>query len=281
VCSAACDGGTQSQTYTVTRPAAYGGSACPASSGQQQSQDCNTQGCPVTCQGGWGPWSACSAACDGGTQSQTYTVTRPAAHGGSACPASSGQQQNQDCNTQGCPCDTGYEGNACQHGGNPTGRTGSCGCICTGTGFSGTNCETRLQGTCTPTQVAHSDKVVNEVIRGTLGDVVIVACNPGYINTNGDQMTCVGPSDVFEPAIECTQCPQGKISDQRGMAECIDCGTTLTSNLDRTACVVSLCSIFEHRQPGFFCPRNDSLCTNSSECIRCPGPGRLGAVKRP
>ena len=105
---------------------------------------------------------------------------------------------------------------------------------------------------------------------GTLGDVVDVACNPGYINTNGNRMTCVGPSDVFEPAIECAQCAEGKISDRPGMAECIDCGTTLTSNLNRTACVISLCSIFEYRQPGFYCPRNESLCTNSSECIRCP-----------
>jgi hypothetical protein len=68
-----------------------------------------------------------------------------------------------------------------------------------GTGFGGNNCEIALQGTCGPTQVANSDKLLDESIRGTLGNIISVACNQGYINTNGNQMTCVGSLDVYEP----------------------------------------------------------------------------------
>jgi hypothetical protein len=74
-CSATCGGG--SQTFTVTQPAANGGTACPTSP-----RACNEQACPVDCQGSWG---SCSASCGEGTE--TFTVTTPAANGGVACPA--------------------------------------------------------------------------------------------------------------------------------------------------------------------------------------------------
>jgi hypothetical protein len=51
---------------------------------------------PVNCQGSWG---ACSASCGGGVE--VFTITRPAANGGQACSASSGQTMS--CNTQPCP----------------------------------------------------------------------------------------------------------------------------------------------------------------------------------
>ena len=55
---------------------------------------------PVDCVvSSWGAWSACSASCGGGTQSQTRTIVTPAANGGAACPALS---QSQACNTQAC-----------------------------------------------------------------------------------------------------------------------------------------------------------------------------------
>jgi hypothetical protein len=98
-CSAACDGGTQSRSYVVTQGAQNGGTACPA----DQSQACNTDACEsapvaVDCEGSWGQWGDCSAACDGGTQSQSYVVTQGAQNGGTACPAG----QSQACNTGGC-----------------------------------------------------------------------------------------------------------------------------------------------------------------------------------
>jgi hypothetical protein len=85
-CSATCGGGTQN--FTVTTPAANGGTACPTSP-----RSCNETACPVDCQGSWG---SCSASCGGGTE--TFTITTPAANGGVACPAPT----TRDCNTTPC-----------------------------------------------------------------------------------------------------------------------------------------------------------------------------------
>ena len=55
---------------------------------------------PVDCVvSSWSAFGQCSASCGGGTQTQTRTVTTPAANGGAACPALS---QSQACNTQAC-----------------------------------------------------------------------------------------------------------------------------------------------------------------------------------
>lgn len=101
-CSKACDDGLGpgSQTYSVTQAAQNGGLACPAADGQTQA--CNTQMCPVNCQGAWG---ICSKACDDGSGpgAQTYTISQPAANGGAACTNSTGD--SQACNIQTCPID--------------------------------------------------------------------------------------------------------------------------------------------------------------------------------
>eukprot|EP01050_Picozoa_sp_SAG11_P022030 SAG11_NODE_4056_length_2084_cov_1.550630_1_plen_481_part_00 len=98
-CSAACGGGTQTRSYTVSTPAANGGEACP----EDETQDCNMNPCPVDCEGMWQDWDdiECSAACGGGTQTRSYTVSTPAANGGEACPEV--ETQTQDCNTDPCP----------------------------------------------------------------------------------------------------------------------------------------------------------------------------------
>jgi hypothetical protein len=97
-CSKACGGGEQSQTRTVVTPAAYGGKACPVLS---QSQQCNSQPCPVNCVvSDWSAFGECSTRCGGGVQSQSRTVVTPAANGGVECPALA---QSQPCNTQACP----------------------------------------------------------------------------------------------------------------------------------------------------------------------------------
>jgi hypothetical protein len=57
---------------------------------------------PINCEGKWSSWSNCSKSCGGGTQSRTYTVTTPAAHGGAGCGQGDGRQE-QSCNTHGCP----------------------------------------------------------------------------------------------------------------------------------------------------------------------------------
>ena len=44
-CSAGCGGGTRSRTYYITTPAANGGTACPKTNGQTESEACNTTAC--------------------------------------------------------------------------------------------------------------------------------------------------------------------------------------------------------------------------------------------
>jgi hypothetical protein len=100
-CSASCDGGTQTRTWTTTKNPKHGGTACPSPT--TQSRACNTQSCPVDCEGGWSDYGACDVTCGGGTQTRTWTTTTPSAHGGAACPSPT--TQSQECNTDPCPVD--------------------------------------------------------------------------------------------------------------------------------------------------------------------------------
>lgn len=95
-CSASCGDGTQTRTRPVLQEPANGGEACPALT---ETRLCNLGDCPLHCQfSQWSVWSACSAACGGGTQYRTRTV-----------PPDSDERcdaflvQTQACNTQ--PCD--------------------------------------------------------------------------------------------------------------------------------------------------------------------------------
>lgn len=106
-CSASCGGGSQTRSRKCNDPApSNGGANCVGPA--QQSRDCNTSPCPVD--GGYsdfGAWSACSADCDGGTQSRTRQCNNPApANGGADCvgPAVQTQQCNTDpCKAPECP----------------------------------------------------------------------------------------------------------------------------------------------------------------------------------
>jgi hypothetical protein len=91
-CSASCGGGTQIRTCSFPAPK-NGGSNCVGSSVQA----CNTQPCVTPINGGWSTWSACSAACGGGTQTRTCTNPTPA-NGGTSCAG----VPSQDCNTNAC-----------------------------------------------------------------------------------------------------------------------------------------------------------------------------------
>jgi hypothetical protein len=67
------------------------------------------------CQGTWSPWTACSASCGGGTQSQFFTVDNvgPTSTTGSPCPTGAEQTRTRPCNTDPCPkdCQVGPWGN--------------------------------------------------------------------------------------------------------------------------------------------------------------------------
>jgi len=101
-----CGGGTQSQSFTETTAARYGGESCPAS---PKTRDCNTEGCPVSvvmkekkeetvclicrgqvnCSGEWSAWNSCNASsCGEGVELRYFQPRQLAAFGGDACPAS-------------------------------------------------------------------------------------------------------------------------------------------------------------------------------------------------
>jgi hypothetical protein len=99
LCTANC---TQTAEYNVTRPAANGGAACLLADGTLRMQPCSGGSCrptPQSCVGAWGSWSSCSSSC---TQTATYSVTRPAANGGAACPVADGAVQTQPCTGGSC-----------------------------------------------------------------------------------------------------------------------------------------------------------------------------------
>ena len=102
-CNKTCGGGTQTKTWTTTKNPKNGGAACP--SPNTLSRVCNTQACPINCEGSWSDYNACDASCGGGTQTKTWTTTTPSAHGGTACPNPA--TQSQECNTQPCPINCG------------------------------------------------------------------------------------------------------------------------------------------------------------------------------
>ena len=102
-CSVECGGGVRLRSYQVVTPAADGGSTatCAASDGASESGTCNTDPCPVDCEGTWSSWGACSVPCGSGMQSRAFTVTQVAAYGGASCPSTT--TQTQACNTEACP----------------------------------------------------------------------------------------------------------------------------------------------------------------------------------
>ncbi|XP_013383271.1 uncharacterized protein LOC106153735 isoform X14 [Lingula anatina] len=101
-CSVTCGGGTQTRSRQCDNPApSNGGNTCFGSG--SESQQCNTQGCPVTGNwGSWSSWASCPVSCGGGTQTKTRLCDNPApSNGGSSCPGSS--EMSQQCNTENCP----------------------------------------------------------------------------------------------------------------------------------------------------------------------------------
>lgn len=115
-CDRSCGTGHQYRWRGVTRYAAFGGRACPAT---KQSRACNTHPCPIDCTWkpvlnngndgtmGWSLWTECTASCGGGTTSRVRVPDpkwNPAtSYGGKTCEAA--RLETRECNTNGCPVD--------------------------------------------------------------------------------------------------------------------------------------------------------------------------------
>lgn len=100
-CSAECDGGLQERTRSALVQPRFGGDECP---NLVDVQVCNSKGCSRDCVlHEWSKWSACSRACDGGTQSRHRHVETPAVRDGN-CPAEDDQERLEEkpCNLQKC-----------------------------------------------------------------------------------------------------------------------------------------------------------------------------------
>ena len=97
-CTRECGGGTRTRSRTVVVPPAGTGAACP---NLTETEDCNTQVCPVNCQvSEYGEFSPCTRPCGGGTMTKTRTVEVHPTGTGAACP---NLTVTVDCNTQACP----------------------------------------------------------------------------------------------------------------------------------------------------------------------------------
>ena len=95
-------GGQQTRSYIITQPKQGGGTACPVTHGDQESQPCTGRALQ-DCQISWTGWSACST-CQGATGQQTRRTQHNGPFcGGAACPAV--ETETQACEGARTPAD--------------------------------------------------------------------------------------------------------------------------------------------------------------------------------
>lgn len=99
--------GVITKTYSVKKPAEYGGDECPYENGEVITvATCSVSDCPVDCVGMFGSYSECSTAneCEAdGLITKTYTVTQQQENGGTACAHNDGYVEVVE-SCQGPPC---------------------------------------------------------------------------------------------------------------------------------------------------------------------------------
>ena len=102
-CSASCGGGLKTKTWTTTKEPKHGGTACP--SPKIESDDCNTQACPIDCVGEWKVYdNSCDYGCGTSvTGTYYYDIKTSAAHGGASCPNATGDTEMRNCDLPSCP----------------------------------------------------------------------------------------------------------------------------------------------------------------------------------
>jgi len=106
-CNSDCGPGLRGRARAPKVEAAYGGMPCEGAG--VESEDCESDPCPVDCEvSDWVTTGQCTASCGGGTQTQQRRVDVPAQNDGAACP---GQLvQESPCNEGPCPIDCEVSG---------------------------------------------------------------------------------------------------------------------------------------------------------------------------
>jgi hypothetical protein len=125
-CSAGCGGGTRTRTYYISTPAANGGTACPKTNGQTESEACNsTPCCDAATTGDW--YDVGGVICTGSSSPDPYiyqsrAITFPINPVGSATATACGITTARTRNTAGpdptgnkCP-DRNPVGGTCTYG---------------------------------------------------------------------------------------------------------------------------------------------------------------------
>ena len=84
-CSNTCGGGTQLRTRSILQEPKNTDKKCGES---EETQSCNTQGCPVDCVGNW-EWL--NNTCNNHNRTKIYKITTKNAHGGKSCPTYDGE----------------------------------------------------------------------------------------------------------------------------------------------------------------------------------------------
>lgn len=94
-CCSECGGGMMESVWIIDQEAMHGGKQCKHKEGAIKREACNTQPCPVHCEGEWSAWEECTETCEHapragmpdpeGTQTRHFIVTKIAEHGGNKC----------------------------------------------------------------------------------------------------------------------------------------------------------------------------------------------------
>jgi len=100
-CGAQCGGGVKERTRGKKQEAMNGGEPCGS---MEMVESCNNQACNVDCElSDWTEWTACSMACDGGTQRRIKTIKNQAIGTGQCWEVDDEKRlQFKDCNIRSC-----------------------------------------------------------------------------------------------------------------------------------------------------------------------------------
>ena len=114
-CTKKCGSGTRTRTRIITKKSYYDGSNC-GTRPDTQTESCNAQGCCSQTYTQYGPywgWSACTASCGGGTQTNSRNATNYSSYDNSVCSTWIDENWKQSCNNQSCCTITAFNGTYC------------------------------------------------------------------------------------------------------------------------------------------------------------------------